>query len=345
VERVIKDEPFIVHGQEVSHVKVLKRFFSRILNLLKIHYPGDAIRELVVTVENPELKLMEAIYKALEELGIEKDRAMIIGHKQSFLYYTLCQKKDIWLNDVGLFDFNEAGLRYYQLAIDRSKKPIIVGVTEKDFSETLYYGMVHPTLENREGLLYVFENIARSVLHRQIVSTLYMIGRGFDGDWPNPVLQRLCAGRRVFKGKNLYVKGACYAAKERSGSGRLEEFIFLDDDMLPCHICSKMYVDGEEKEVVFVKAGTPWFDAECNLDFIPDEEEELQLVVRNLVTKDEARHLISLEIVRDRPRRMTRINLRIRFQDRNHCVVTIKDKGFGEMYGSSNRIWERTIQI
>ncbi len=345
LEKVVRGEPFVVFGSEVSHVKVMRKFLSKILNLLRIEYPNETIRKLVVAVDGSDKALTETIYQALEELGVQEDRATVISHKQSYLYYALCQKKEIWLNDVGMFDFSGEGLKYYQLVINRSRRPTIVGVTEKDYSESLRYDMLGSPEENQEAVSYVFENIAKSATHKQIVSTLYMIGKGFDGDWSDSTLQKLCVGRRVFKGKNLYVKGACYAAREMGGHAKLEEFIFLDEEMLPCHIYAKMYVEAQEKEVVLIKAGTPWFDAKCDVDVIPDGEDELPLMVRNVVSREEEKHLVPLEMVKERPKRMTRLNLRIHFQDRDTCVVTIKDKGFGDAYKTSNRIWERTMRL
>ena len=42
---------------------------------------------------------------------------------------------------------------------------------------------------------------------------------------------------------------------------------------------------------------------------------------------------------------MTRFTLRLRFADASHCIVTLKDDGFGEFCPSSNRIWERYLSL
>lgn len=35
----------------------------------------------------------------------------------------------------------------------------------------------------------------------------------------------------------------------------------------------------------------------------------------------------------------------VEFVDVHTCVVTLRDKGFGELYPSSNRVWEKIIYI
>ena len=35
----------------------------------------------------------------------------------------------------------------------------------------------------------------------------------------------------------------------------------------------------------------------------------------------------------------------IKFADVNTCLVTLKDKGFGKLFPSSNRIWEKLINV
>ena len=51
----------------------------------------------------------------------------------------------------------------------------------------------------------------------RIVSSAYLTGDGFDGGWMKRSVSLLCQGRRAFMGKNLYSKGACYAAAVLDG--------------------------------------------------------------------------------------------------------------------------------
>lgn len=337
VSRVANGEPVIVDGKEADPVNLFSYYFRKTLAVTKEKYPESGIRKLVVTVEEQKREFTDILYQALETIGLKKDRVMIIGHKQSYLYYALCQKKELWQSDVGMFDYNRKGLFYYQMNIDRMRKPILVGVVEKDYTHLL-----HVKDGNRAIL---FENIAQGAMHRQAISTVYMTGTGFAGDWADGVMQRLCVGRRVFKGRNLYVNGACYAARELSGEGKLEDFLFLDEDMINSHITTKVYVDACVKEIIFAKAGMPWYQVDREIDVIPDGDEEIAISVKNILKRETKQFIISLDPVIGRNNKRVRIGIKIQFSDVKTCILTIRDKGFGDIAPSSHRIWEKVITL
>lgn len=337
VSRAANGEPIIIDGKEADPVHLFSYYFRKTLAVTKEKYPESGIRKLVVTVEEQKKEFSDILYQALENIGLNKDRVMIIGHKQSYLYYALCQKKELWQSDVGMFDYNRRGLFYYQMNIDRMRKPILVGVVEKDYTH-----LIHVKDGNRAIL---FENIAQGAMHRQAISTVYMTGIGFAGDWADGVMQRLCVGRRVFKGRNLYVNGACYAARELSGEGKLEDFLFLDEDMINSHITTKVYVDASVKEIIFAKAGMPWYQIDREIDVIPDGDEEIAISVKNILKRETRQFMIPLEPVLGRNNKRVRIGIRIQFSDVNTCILTIRDKGFGDIAPSSHRIWEKVISL
>ena len=51
------------------------------------------------------------------------------------MYYALSQERELWLNDVGLFDFNEDGLSFYRISINRRANPMIAGMERQDFQK------------------------------------------------------------------------------------------------------------------------------------------------------------------------------------------------------------------
>ena len=106
-------------------------------------------------------------------------------------------------------DYEENTLTYYQMQVDRSRNPILVGVSERDYS-----GAVSLPEENKEHKAAVFENVVYGAIHKKLLSTLYMPGEGFEGGWADSLFRKLCVGRRLFKGRNLYVSGACLMARE-----------------------------------------------------------------------------------------------------------------------------------
>ena len=55
----------------------------------------------------------------------------------------------------------------------------------------------------------------QKAFENRIITTVYLVGEGFEGGWMKNSLTFMCRGRRAFMGNNLYSKGACYAGMLR----------------------------------------------------------------------------------------------------------------------------------
>ncbi|GAA4653860.1 hypothetical protein GCM10023142_09980 [Anaerocolumna aminovalerica] len=333
-----------IFGTEFDSVSLMEKYLRKCLLLLKKKFPANTILQIIITLKELDEKVVTGLYQALENLGIGKDRGYIQSHSHSYQYYALSQSKELWMNDIGLFDFDEKGLVYSQISINHRTRPYVVGIKEEDFSETLSYAMLEE-YKNGENLEYIFGNIANSVLHKQIVSTIYATGLGFEDNWADNILKELCVGRRIFKGQNLYVKGACYAARELAGGSKLSEYLFLSKEMIKSDIFITGYYNGKTADVVLVKAGKPWYEINSNLDVILDDEQEIIIKLKSIISGEIKEYVIRLDGFPQRPGRTTRVGINIKFKDHANGVITLEDKGFGSFYPSSGYIEEVEIVV
>ena len=99
------------------------------------------------------------------------------------------------------------------------------------------------------------------------------------------------------------------------------------------------------QEVVLAKAGSLWSEIDSSVDVIPDDEDEMQITIQDVLKHETKAHMLSLSGFAGRENKMTRFTIRIRFADSHTCIVTLKDNGFGEFCPSSNRVWERYITV
>lgn len=335
-------EEMTILGQQYSAVSLLEKFLRKTLTLIKNHFPTETITKIVVTLHEMDPIVIYGVYEALYMLGIEKDRADIISHGSSFMYYALSQERELWLNDVGLFDFNDDGLSYYQISINRRVSPMIAGMEKKDYSDTLNKSILK---KKNVDAAYTFETIANTVLYKQIVSTLYFTGRGFEGDWAEESMKSLCVGRRVFLGQNLFSKGACYAAKEQAGDEKLGNIILLNNEMIVSSIWIRAYVDGIIQDVLLSNAAVPWYEVNKEVEVIPFEVNDMEIIIRNIMTKEIIRERIPLHNLPDRPERMTRLNVNVMCQDKTKLKLTITDLGFGDIYPATGKVAEYLLDI
>lgn len=338
-------KPIYAAEKKVMPELLFVTFFRKTLFKLKQYEPGKSIKKIVITIEKLGKNISEYIYLALEAMGIGRDCTVILNHKQSYLYYVLSHNSDLWVNDVGMFDFDHNGLKYYQISVDRHRTPYIAGITEKDYSDSLRMDMLDDE-KYSDSVTRIFENVVQNAIHRQILSALYMVGEGFAGDWADESMRKMCSGRRVFKGRNLYVTGACYAARKLAGLGKMDDFVFIDDDMIASHVSAAVYINAGVQDIILAKAGSVWYEVDNTIDFIPDDETEIEISVLNIMTREVAKHFMPIDVIgTKRPDRMSRISLRVRFQSVDKCIITLKDNGFGNMVKPSYKISERIISI
>lgn len=343
LEKIVNDEPIYAAGVETDAVNVLAAYFQKILSFTRREYPEGMIRRLVVTTKYRDFRFVSQIYRALEKLGIGKDRAMVVDRRQCFVYYVLNQKKDLWVNQVGLFDYEDHEITYYQMHMDRYQHPPLVTVSQKEYPD--YVKMLEEPGIGISEKPSVVETMVQGALHGQVITSVYMTGKGFADGFADAVMTQLCVGRHVFRGDNLYVFGACFVAREYSGEKKMEPFLYMDEDTIPVNISMQAYTNAKVQEIVLAKAGTPWYQVDYEVDLISDGEDELQIRVSDMRQRSAHTHILTMDGIRGRLDRKARIGLQIRFAGVDKCIFTLRDKGFGSFFPSSHRIWEETIML
>lgn len=342
LELLITGKEVELFDQSFSGTTLLEKYFRKTLTLIKKYFPTESITKMVVTIREVKPALVEGIYTALAAIGLNKDRVTVISHASAYLYYALSQDPSLWMNDIGLFDFTSEGMHYYQIRLNRRQRPIIAGLSKMDFSDRMNYTMV---LQKQENLPYLFENIANLALHKQLVTTVYFTGNGFEGNWAERVIKGVCSGKRVFLGQNLFTKGACYAARELSGDTKLEDFRLLDDDMITSSIGIRVYLDTKFQDVLLAGSGEVWYEINKSIEVIPEGEPELEIILKSVMTREVIRDKIHFTKLPDRPDRMSRLEINLTCKNSSTAVIRVNDLGFGEFYPETGCIMEFTIEI
>lgn len=348
VELAKQQETVTINEINFSASALLEKFFRKTLSIVKTKYPGNSIQQLVVAVEESSEKLNQCIYTALEALGIGKDRVVIKSHAVVAMYYTLNQNKDLWMNDVGVFHFDRSHLMFYHISINRRTKPCAVTVTKEDFTASfgeLYTSAATSTVEQKNQLAYLFHRIAKTTLSKHVISTLFITGKGFEEDWIDATLQELCLGRRIFKGQNLYTKGACYMARELKGEKKLDDYILLSEELLHSNVWFSAYVDAKVQEVMLAKIGTPWFEVNEEIEFIFDGKPEIILHAKSLFERETSTYKLILDNLPNRPNKMTRAKLTICCKNQEYVKAQLEDLGFGELYPATGLICSTLIPL
>ena len=156
----------------------------------------------------------------------------------------------------------------------------------------------------------------------------------------------MCRNRRVFKGNNLFSKGACLAAKEKANPSGYEKNIrYYGNDRLHCNIGVQVSEAGKEVIKPLIVAGEHWYEAEVSKEVILYGTDNIPIVVEYLNSSQPAVADFTLTGLPMASDRMTRIALSIKMLSETEVYVKAVDLGFGELFPSCGKEWEEEMNL
>lgn len=334
----------IVEGKTYSADEILEIYFKELILYAKNILNAGLLHEIVVTVEKPLKRVIDSIYRAVEKCGFEREHIRVISHGDAFVYYTINQDRNVWVNDVALFDFNGEHFIYKRLNVIKNKKPNIINVTEMDLSTLISHDMMFET-ENRRKADKLFLGFITEEFRKHIASAVYLTGIGFYQDWAEMSLEELCSKRRVFKGYNLFVKGACYAAYKKYKKINTIDHVFQCEGRTSANIGLLIEHEGRNIVMLLSKAGTNWYEAGAQVECIVDNIKQIQFVFNPVISNISRNAIIDLSSLPERSNKTTRIQISIAYKSGNVCEIEIRDLGFGDFFKATDTVIRETIDI
>lgn len=250
LKRLLSGEEILLSGQTYRAEFLMEEYLRWILPLQK-QPAGGKISTLVVTLPEGTKEVRGALADIFARLGIAGEKLVFLSHTECFMRYVVNMKQDIWAHDTALFECDEAHFYYERVYFSRKREPMAALSEKKDLTGEYYGGGIHR--EEAERKSYWFYNMVQQHLKNQPVASVFVTGAGFVDGWAMGALQKLCEGRRVFYGQNLFARGACYAAHMR----REEPVcLFLTEEMTREDILVKAYHDAKEQYFLLSEAGS-----------------------------------------------------------------------------------------
>ena len=300
---------------------------------------------LMITMREVRQPWIGWLHDACQMLGMERENVFLQTYQESFFYYVLNQKKELWNHDAALFEYTQSGIRSWMMKMDNRTRPALVSVVQ---GEEIHLGSPAGRSEEEWNAVrdQKFLELIQSTFQEKIVSSTFLIGDSFDKTWAVESLQYLCRKRHVFQGKNLYTKGACYAMCHKLHIGKnLDAWLYQSKDMTEYNISMQMNIRGQKTDYMLLSAGMNWYDAQNNCEILLDEGKELVLYARSMRGGETSSYTIVLKGLPERPVKTTRLRISLAYQSAKVCKVTVKDMGFGEFFPSSGLIWESMLNM
>ncbi|MBQ7955650.1 MAG: hypothetical protein IJ282_07850 [Lachnospiraceae bacterium] len=342
-------EKILIEGQEFEPLALLTLFIRRSLALLAPIGSLDKIAGLMFTCDDLEQDMVSVLSKVTMSLGLKTKNICFQSHVESVYYYNLYQPQELWNHQVLLYEYREDGMKSYRMECNKRTTPIVA------FIDTENHMFRSPLAIPMEDYLRVdayrdmdskFLDIVTMDCQDRLISAVYLLGEGFGGDWMQESLKYLCRNRRVFQGNNLFSKGACYGMLEKQfASENGKSHVFLGNEKLKANIGMKVLRRGEDSYFAILDAGTNWFEAQNEVDFLLESGTSFQVIVTPLNGKTVRAVEISLEGLPNRPAGTTRLRLWADMIGENKVQIRVEDLGFGEIYPATHQKWKEILEI
>lgn len=335
VKLVLKEGAATLGQSRYEAKELLKLFLERVLALAKESYGTEEILRLVFSVRNLDVRLTQVLYECAASLEISRQNIHIISHSESFIYYILSQKKEIWNGTVGMFDLSAQKLRYYEMKVQRGMKKTTVVAEYENMDEGFDLDILR-TASGARLADKILCSCAERMMQRKAYSSVFLMGKGFDDrDWAENFMKLLCTRRKVYMEPAIFAKGAAYRALDSMEEKTSYPFTMICEGRLKSTVSMNVLHKGKETSVVLAAAGENWYDRVSTVDVIPDHQNSIDLVVTSLDARKKKTVSIPLDGFPKRPERTTKVQVCVSFLDEWTMDIRLCDRGFGELFPAS----------
>lgn len=88
----------------------MTKYLGLLIKLLEESLDARIEGVICVSEEDDDLESTGCIYGAMKNLGYDDEHMRVINHDEAFIYYTINQKRELWVNDVILLILRKSTL-------------------------------------------------------------------------------------------------------------------------------------------------------------------------------------------------------------------------------------------
>lgn len=332
VSKALNDEEVILDDKNYKARDLFCMYLNYLLSISGLPYTKEYNSFLIITVPTLSTDVIELCSLIAKNLNIDENHIFIIDYMEAFYYYALNQEKETYSKNVILFECDSEEVKYDIMTLNREKSPIYVDVKS---------GIKMLQGEKKDTAFY---NILTNMDALRNSSSVYLVGEGFDGGWMQDSMKYLLSGRRVFIGKNLYSKGACFYGYIKNEHIPWNYF-YIGNNELKLSVSLKVTENNEMKFYVLQKMGENWFKSKSECEVILIGDNEIDFWVQRVNKRENKIEKIVLTELPKRETATTRLKISSKAVSDKEVIVNISDLGFGEISPSSGLKWKYKIKV
>lgn len=332
LERALRTEQVQMGEKLFALSDLLAMFLKKMVTMAGRLGPMVTLACLVITTRTLDVPMIRLLQECVKTMQLPEHTVHFMDHKESFFYYGSNQPPEFSSHDMGLFEYRSGKMQFWCLEREKASRPQLLSVREE------CYGFEAGSEDE------VFSRIIPQAFGKQIITTVYLVGEGFETGWMKQSLQLLCQGRRVFLGKNLFSKGACFAAM-RMDDTKPQQFVYIGEHEMKCNVSLKVYERGNLSFFTLVTAGVPWYEAKGNCEVVIDGTPSIDFWIQQPNSREARIETVTLSALPERENRTTRMIIDAVPRSDHDVLVTLTDVGLGELVPGTGKKWEYELQL
>ena len=345
LKMVRKDGTSTIGGIRYTGRELLNLFVRKMLEYPMKEFGENEVDQLVISLQQVDAKMTDTLMYCADFLGISREKVHVISHMESFVYYVLSQKKELWTNQVGLFDLSNQRLCYYELKVQRGLRRNMVRADSENMEEAFNLDILDSPSGSRLADR-ILCSCGERLLSKKLFSSIFLTGKGFDRtDWAGEFMKLVCHRKKVFAEPVLFARGAAYKGADCRQSATSYPYIFICEGRLKTEVSMRVMRGQKEGWLVLASYGDNWYESKSTMDFILDDQSEIEFTITPLDSKKKKLVRIPLTGFPKRPPRTTRIQMSLAFLDERTMVTVIRDKGFGELFPASDAVIKQEVTL
>ncbi|MDD6038449.1 MAG: DUF5716 family protein [bacterium] len=334
-ERAKTGEKVSIDGQMYEVSELFARFLRKMIMMATRLGPKTHLAKLVIAVRMLDANVIQLLEDTVARMHLDRELVHFMDYKESFYYYGIHQSEELSRHGMGLFEYRGSQVDFWCLDREKKSVPQLMSIRKEQYR-------IEAVDDGQKDEL--FARMIPQAFGKQIISTIYLVGNGFDSGWMKRSLNLLCQGRRVFLGKNLYSKGACYAAMDFARKEPMK-YVYIGEHEMKSNVSLKVYERGQVSFLTLVTAGIPWYEAKGSCEVIVDGDASIDFWLQQPSSREAKIETLSLNELPQRKPRTTRLRIEARPVSDRQVRMILTDLGFGEIEPATNKRWEYILQL
>ena len=192
----------------------------------------------------------------------------------------------------------------------------------------------------------ILSSCAERLLDRKLFSTIILSGKGFARqDWAPEFMRAICSRRKVYAEAALFSQGAALRAADYLQEKTSYPFTCICEGRLKSTVSMQVVYKDRVSQLVVAAAGENWYESKSTMEFILDGSRNLEFVITPMDPKKKRTETVELDGFPQRPPRTTRIQVNVGFLSDSVMALSVRDKGFGEIFEATDAVVRREVRL